>query len=123
VSAATIQARFEPKTASVARARLLVRSSHAEVATGMLERIELVVSELASNAVMHAKTPFDVRLIIGDPMRVEVTDGSPLPPLVRKPVQLAVGGRGLLIVAAVADRWAYELIEYGKVVWAEFEDD
>jgi anti-sigma regulatory factor (Ser/Thr protein kinase) len=123
VPQATIQASFEAKTASVARARLLVRSSHAEITSEMLERIELVVSEFASNAVVHAKTPFDVRLIIGDPMRIEVTDGSSQPPLVRKPVLPGLDGRGLLIVAAVADRWDYELIEDGKVVWAEFEDE
>jgi len=72
---------------------------------------------------MHAQTPFDVRLIIGDPLRVEVSDGSPQPPVVRQPVQLGVDGRGLLIVTAVADRWDYELIEDGKVVWAEFDPD
>ena len=123
MSPATIQASFEPTTANVARARLLVRSSHAEVASGMVERVELVVSELASNAVEHAKTPFGVRLIIGDPMRLEVTDGSREPPLVRKPAHLSVDGRGLLIVAAAADRWDYELIAGGKMVWAEFDDD
>jgi anti-sigma regulatory factor (Ser/Thr protein kinase) len=102
---------------------MLVRSAHADLPPGMLERLELVVSELASNAVIHAETRFDVRLTIGEPIRVEVIDGSPIPPVVRHPVRLDLGGRGLIIVDAAADRWGFDLVDDGKVVWAELDDD
>jgi anti-sigma regulatory factor (Ser/Thr protein kinase) len=120
---ARIHGRFEPTAANVVRARMLVRSAHADLPPGMLERLELVVSELASNAVIHAETRFDVRLTIGEPIRVEVIDGSPIPPVVRHPVRLDLGGRGLIIVDAAADRWGFDLVDDGKVVWAELDDD
>lgn len=85
----------------------------------------LVASELVTNAVRHAVAPRDreietryVRLASG--VRVEVHDASPARPVVGAPHQDDDGGRGLHLVATLADRWAVgERVGPGKRVWAE----
>ncbi|MBT2482804.1 ATP-binding protein [Streptomyces sp. ISL-94] len=85
----------------------------------------LVASELVTNAVRHAVAPRDreietryVRL--GNGVRVEVHDTSPAQPVVGTSHRDGDGGRGLYLVAAVADRWAVgERVGPGKLVWAE----
>jgi hypothetical protein len=79
----------------------------------------IVIAELASNAVLHARTPFTVAISWWpDRVRIAVRDTAPLPDaddgrLVRKP------GHGLDLVAKIARRWAVEPLADGKVVWAE----
>ncbi|MEU5699307.1 ATP-binding protein [Streptomyces aurantiacus] len=98
------------------------------------EAVTLVVAELAANAVQHGRVrgrDFRVRLILrdghghgyggGDVVRVEVSDGrTERLPVLREPGD-GEGGRGLLLVAALADRWGTDLCAGGtyKVVWAE----
>lgn len=85
----------------------------------------LVASELVTNAVRYAVGPRDreietryVRL--GNGVRVEVHDTSPARPVVGESDQDGDGGRGLYLVAAVADSWAVgERSGPGKRVWAE----
>src|SRR5882757_8013307 len=103
VAAPTIRQVFAPSPANVARARMLVRSAHATLPPNLRGPVEVVVSELASNAVRHAATPFQVSVSIGSTVRVEVTDGSPGPPILRKAGPAEPAGRGLLIVEAYAD--------------------
>jgi anti-sigma regulatory factor (Ser/Thr protein kinase) len=83
--------------------------------------VELLVDELAGNAVRHARTPFSVTLTWdGHTLRGEVTDVNPLPPqpkLSAGPDDL--GGRGLLLVSQLADRWGFEGHSRGKTVWFE----
>jgi serine/threonine-protein kinase RsbW len=83
--------------------------------------IELLVDELAGNAVRHARTPFSVTLTWdGRTLRGEVTDVNPVPPQPRLstgPDEL--GGRGLLLVSRLADRWGFEGHSRGKTVWFE----
>jgi anti-sigma regulatory factor (Ser/Thr protein kinase) len=102
---------------------MLVRSSHDGLPPGLQESLEVIVSELASNAVLHAASTFTVRLMIGATVRVEVSDGSPAPPVLRQPSVTAAGGRGLLIVDGYADRWGYHPTADGKVVWAEVDSE
>lgn len=54
-------------------------------------------------------------------MRVEIADGSDEPPVVQQPDPWASGGRGLMLVEALADRWGYEPLPHGKVVWFELD--
>jgi anti-sigma regulatory factor (Ser/Thr protein kinase) len=85
---------------------------------------ELIISELASNAVLHARTPavLTVRLL-GSCLQMAVRDGDPR--LVYHPPPGAHGahdgehGRGLLILEAMADQWGSVPTGNGKVVWAQ----
>jgi anti-sigma regulatory factor (Ser/Thr protein kinase) len=88
----------------------------------------LCVSELATNALVHGVPPgrgFLLRLVPYDEdggVRVEVHDsGDGVPALPRQDVQEpGEGGRGLLLVSELADKWGVEARHPGKIVWCEF---
>lgn len=82
----------------------------------------LAVSELASNAVLHARTPFAVSVSEQDgTVRVGVEDASTELPEIGAPGPDISRGRGLIVIDALASRWGAEPREgSGKVVWAEF---
>lgn len=89
------------------------------VSDGTVERIRLVVTELADNAVRHARTPFRLRVALqGDSVRVEVADGDRRLPMPSRPAPEAVSGRGLWLVSRLAHRWGAHPSAGGKVVWA-----
>jgi signal transduction histidine kinase len=107
-----------PETASVPEARHFVDRSLP--GTCWAEEVTLLVSELASNAVRHAGTPFTVSLQCdGTIVRVEVADDSSGMPVAQRPPPDAITGRGLLIVDALATRWGVEPTSSGKTVWFE----
>ncbi|MEU3894667.1 ATP-binding protein [Streptomyces sp. NPDC045251] len=112
---------------SVPAARAFAREALA--AWGVRERADdvvLCVSELATNALVHGVPPgrgFLLRLLPWgeDGVRVEVHDsgdGVPAVPQadVREPGE---GGRGLLLVSELADKWGVGERDPGKVVWCE----
>jgi anti-sigma regulatory factor (Ser/Thr protein kinase) len=80
---------------------------------------QLVVSELTTNAVIHAASAPTVIATFDDGrLRIEVHDHDPTPPqLGDRPG--TDGGWGLRIVAAAADGWGWTLTPSGKQVWAE----
>ncbi|MGW2512512.1 ATP-binding protein [Streptomyces scopuliridis] len=84
----------------------------------------LCVSELVTNALLHGVPPgrgFRLNLRYdGDVLRVEVHDSGPGVPQIVDSAD-GEGGRGLLLVAAFADRWGVGERNPGKVVWCEFE--
>jgi anti-sigma regulatory factor (Ser/Thr protein kinase) len=88
----------------------------------LLDDAALVVTELATNAVVHARSDFIVALSSdGGRVRVEVRDANPAVPIVRDTAgTTGTSGRGLLLIAALADRWGTQLTGDGKIVWAEF---
>jgi anti-sigma regulatory factor (Ser/Thr protein kinase) len=113
-----VTAEFDPIPESVTRARDLVRGMAG--VSDALEALMTIVSELASNAVRHARTRFRVSVQHRDHIvRVEVTDRGDGVPVVRNPDPLEPGGRGLVIVAAVAHRWGVVRGTTDKTVWAE----
>jgi anti-sigma regulatory factor (Ser/Thr protein kinase) len=88
------------------------------------ERVDeaaLLTTELATNAVEHARTPFTLMLeLTDDTVRVDVRDASTSPPVTKlAPSPDRVSGRGLVLVAQLADRWGYEPAVGGKSVWFE----
>ncbi|MET9657338.1 ATP-binding protein [Streptomyces sp. NPDC006510] len=113
-----------PRCVSLARAEL--RTALAGWGFPELEEAAvLVLSELLTNAGQHARvTPGREIETRFRPMRggvrIEVHDASDVPPEVREPEPGACGGRGLVLVEALADRWGYGArCGPGKVVWAE----
>jgi len=79
---------------------------------------ELVVSELVTNAVVHAGTEITLR-VRPDPhgARVEVVDGSTTVPGLRVANSRSHSGRGLMLVEHFAREWGVERTPAGKVVW------
>jgi anti-sigma regulatory factor (Ser/Thr protein kinase) len=85
------------------------------------DTVALLVSEVATNAVIHAYGPeIRVRVLdLGVRLRVEVWDGSPALPVPRRAQASAEGGRGLGLVEAQADRWGVDARLDGKTFWFE----
>lgn len=85
----------------------------------------LLVSELAANAVLHARTDFDVVLqATTGGVRVEVRDRSELLPVFTAPSATAMSGRGLALVQSLAARWGCDVLPTGgKVVWFELDEE
>ena len=80
----------------------------------------LVVTELATNAVLHAGSAFSVSLTLsGDVIRISVGDSVALGQPGQDQGLAAVPGHGLGVVAAMALRWGFEKLDSGKAVWAE----
>jgi anti-sigma regulatory factor (Ser/Thr protein kinase) len=87
-----------------------------------VEDAELLVSELVTNAILHARSPATVRIDHTPPrLRVAVCDSSPSPPRVRDYGPDAVTGRGMLLVDRIARRWGVEMNGNGKCVWFEVD--
>ena len=77
----------------------------------------LVVSELATNAVLHAQTAYEVQLILEpDSLSIEVRDGSVLAPGRRRYAADATTGRGMRLVTDVSTGWDVEVVQTGKIV-------
>jgi anti-sigma regulatory factor (Ser/Thr protein kinase) len=104
---------------SVRRARELVREAlTGSPAEGLIDVAELCVSELVTNAVLHAGTPIrlEVQHLRAD-VRLGVRDGSTNVPVLAPHTPTASTGRGIAMVAAMAVEWGIEVDDLGKVVW------
>jgi anti-sigma regulatory factor (Ser/Thr protein kinase) len=83
-----------------------------------VERARLLVSELVTNAVLHARTDITVRCEWGaDRARFEVGDGNRGAPTPKRYVADSLTGRGMRLVAVLAESWGVERTADGKVVW------
>jgi anti-sigma regulatory factor (Ser/Thr protein kinase) len=89
--------------------------------TGLLDDAELVASELVANAVRHAASPVVLTLERRDGcLMIAVQDAAPdLLPRPRAAGAEETGGRGMLLVDRLAQRWGCSPSEASKVVWAE----
>ncbi|MFI6370111.1 SpoIIE family protein phosphatase [Streptomyces sp. NPDC050546] len=109
-----------PDPAAVARARKLAGGQLA--AWGLTEAAfttELIVSELVTNALRYGGAPIELRLIRDSTLICEVSDGSNTAPHLRRARVFDEGGRGLLLVAQLSDRWGTRQTATGKTIWAE----
>ncbi len=110
-----------PQAISVVEVRRAAR--HAAQAWGLEEldwALAQLVSEVVTNAVLHAATPFDVTLTFdGHRLRCAVSDGSARPPRTRDYARDATTGRGMRLVAQLSADWGVERHAGGKTVWFE----
>jgi anti-sigma regulatory factor (Ser/Thr protein kinase) len=112
--------RFEPDPVSVRGAREFVAGVLAEHGFhGDADLVLLLASELVTNAVRHAATPFEISVVVEDGgVRVAVTDGDrDHPPEVQHPRPDDTNGRGLLLVDRLSAVWGSDLTRGGKSVW------
>jgi len=115
----SFEQRLEPQPSSVSEARRQVRdlllSSDRE---DLLDPTLLLVSEVVTNALLHAGTVIDLSATLDDTgLRVEVGDGSPHLPSRRRYGATAGTGRGLQMLESLVDDWGVTLHGGGKTVW------
>jgi anti-sigma regulatory factor (Ser/Thr protein kinase) len=124
----TLQLPHDPRAPGIARATLrTVLAAHD--LTALTPTAELLASELLTNAHLHTRGPYALRIRAAEPgrLRVAVWDSDPsVPPgfgdVRPQAVDTAEHGRGLHLVRACADTWgAYALsaARGGKLLWAE----
>lgn len=104
--------------AEIRRARQQAVSHLAERGHGNTDDVALVLSELVTNAVVHAGGAVRIAVSVGDRIRVEVHDEDPRPPRMRAH-GAEPGGLGLRIVERLSERWGSRSTAAGKVVWAD----
>ncbi|MFD0623390.1 SpoIIE family protein phosphatase [Streptomyces sanglieri] len=80
---------------------------------------ELLLSELITNAIRYGSAPVTVRLLYDRTLTCEVADSSSTSPHLRDAAVTDEGGRGLFLVAQLAERWGTRYTPQGKVIWAE----
>jgi serine phosphatase RsbU (regulator of sigma subunit)/anti-sigma regulatory factor (Ser/Thr protein kinase) len=121
-----VHASFASTAESIAAARRLIRKTLAEWPVGeVADDALLVVSELCTNAVIHAGTGFTVSCThLGTAIRLAVRDSYPgrgLPNALIEPGSQRTSGRGLLLCAALSSAWGVEYDGTGKVVWCHLD--
>ena len=119
-----MQTTLPPLTVSARDARRFVaealhqngRAKHADVAV-------LLVGELVTNAVLHARTEVVVGVsVTPEAVRIEVLDTSRVVPVSRRFGVEASTGRGLLLVEELSDAWGTDVGPQGKTVWFELTE-
>jgi serine phosphatase RsbU (regulator of sigma subunit)/anti-sigma regulatory factor (Ser/Thr protein kinase) len=110
---------LDPASASAARrfvSDVLSQWGH----PGLAHPATLMTSELVTNSVLHTSGELELAVYLDlDRLRIEVVDRSERLPAVQTPDAEAPGGRGLLIIEALSDRWGVDSHGDGKAVWFE----
>lgn len=128
-TADTVTLPAEASSVSAARRFLGSRLEGSSVDTVVAADAILVVSELVTNAVLHAEGPIVVEVVVADRstteessgLRIAVSDASPIAPVLRNYGDGASTGRGLALIAQLARRWGVEEVAPGKAVWVELD--
>ncbi|WP_434098162.1 SpoIIE family protein phosphatase [Streptomyces sparsogenes] len=111
---------LDPKAQTAGQARRLARRALARWDLhDLTDAVELLVSEVVTNAVRYAERPVTLRLLRTDVLRCEVGDDVPQLPRLRQARPSDEGGRGLYLVNRMARRWGATRLSTGKVVWFE----
>jgi anti-sigma regulatory factor (Ser/Thr protein kinase) len=112
-------AELPPIADSVPTARQLVGTVTGHLPRRAREAAELITSELVTNSVLHAGTPFTVFAAVDDDsVELVVSDGTGW--ITHDPADT---GHGLLLVGLLAADWAADMEPDGKRVWARLEID
>lgn len=116
--------RFESTPLAIGAARRFVARTLERWGCGnVVEDAAVVVSELATNAVLHARSAFHVSIdVVDEGIRIAVHDDSPIVPTPREYSETSATGRGLRMVDALAARWGTVPRPDRKTVWAELSD-
>ena len=114
---------FLPVSESVRASRsFVVAALRRHGADDLVHDATVIVSELATNSVRHARSPFRVSVSeLGGLVCISVKDvgeGDAVLPTTVADDQ-AIEGRGMTIIDALAHRWGYSALDDGKVVWAQ----
>ncbi|MFE1454503.1 SpoIIE family protein phosphatase [Streptomyces sp. NPDC058735] len=115
---ATWSVRDDPSVVSQARKDVVTQLQRWGLSDAVFVT-ELVVSELVTNAIRHAQPPIQLRLIHDTTLICEVSDGANTAPHLRRARSFDEGGRGLLLVAQLTERWGTRQSATGKTIWAE----
>ena len=117
---------LEPIVGSARRSRELVGDACARWGLpGLAGPTNIVVTEMVNNVVAHAHTPMTVLVALhDDAIAVAVRDYSTTVPSFRGAVApTSYGGRGLLLIDSVSERWGSLKLSGGKVVWAILQEE
>ncbi|MFE3412276.1 SpoIIE family protein phosphatase [Streptomyces mirabilis] len=109
-----------PEPAAVGEVRASVTRQLAEWGLDdMAFTTELILSELVTNAIRYGSGTIQVRVLRDRSLICEVSDNSSTSPRLRYAATTDEGGRGLFLVAQLAERWGTRYTQAGKVIWAE----
>jgi anti-sigma regulatory factor (Ser/Thr protein kinase) len=111
-----------PTPRSVRTARVFTADALGEegIAASVIELCVLLVSELVTNAISHARSSIHVAVHIDSHwVRVEVEDTGPGDPIMQPSTPNDLAGRGLAVVDRLSTEWGNDQREDGKVVWFE----
>ncbi|HOA66878.1 MAG TPA: ATP-binding protein [Phycicoccus elongatus] len=120
----TIRMPWNPQGAPQVRRALVDDLTELGVSPDVIDEAEIVVAELVSNSLRHARPLSDGCLRVrwktkGGVVEVEVTDGGgPSTPRPAPPALWANSGRGLRIVRSLAHEWGVHEEKHGRTVWA-----
>jgi anti-sigma regulatory factor (Ser/Thr protein kinase) len=122
---------FAPEADNAGRARTALRErlDEAGLPPAIIGDALIVLGEIIGNAVRHARTEFTVSATVADgTLRLEVFDRDTRPPSLLGLDDDSTSGRGLHLVAAVANAWGWQTADdeegvAGKIVWAEVRID
>jgi len=107
---------------SIPDARRFVAACLTGQSQDAVEVASLLVTELATNAVVHAHGTFEVQVAVGDAsIRVAVHDHDPRPPEHMAPEPGRIGGWGIHLVDRLATEWGVDPNGGGKCVWFEID--
>jgi serine phosphatase RsbU (regulator of sigma subunit) len=111
--------RPHPQTPFRAR-RLVAATLSGWGLTTQIPTMELLITELVTNAIRYASRPISIRLLhTGTSLLCEVTDDDHNPPVLSEPTAGGESGRGVYLVSRFARRWGTSLTPTGKSVWCE----
>jgi anti-sigma regulatory factor (Ser/Thr protein kinase) len=115
------QVNLPAEAASISHARRFVRRAVESLgAEAAVDDAVLLISELATNALLHARSPFTIEVTrSADRVRICIVDASPLAPKVRSYGDDATTGRGLQLVQTLSAAWGVQPRRPGKTVWVE----
>lgn len=111
---------FGPEPSSVPKARKFAAEALRGLPKEFVETVQLMVSELATNSLVHGGTGFSLQIECRDhDVRVEVADGGPGNPEIHQPAPSVPHGRGIQMVDVLSDHWGILRAqgETGKTVW------